>query len=154
MAAKKTVTKKTTAKKSSAKKAVKKTSAKKATKKTKAPKAAAPVGPYTPVVRAGDWVIVSGQLGLKDGVLAKGVAAQTAQAVVNLKARLAEAGVTINDVKKTLCFLTDMDTFPTFNEAYVAGFGKSRPARSTIGVASLPFGGQVEIEAWAYKPVR
>ena len=154
MAAKKTVTKKTTAKKSTAKKAVKKTSAKKATKKTKAPKAAAPVGPYTPVVRAGDWVIVSGQLGLKDGVLAKGVAAQTAQAVVNLKARLAEAGVTINDVKKTLCFLTDMDTFPTFNEAYVAGFGKSRPARSTIGVASLPFGGQVEIEAWAYKPVR
>ena len=154
MAAKKTVTKKTTAKKSTAKKAVKKTSAKKATKKTKAPKAAAPVGPYTPVVRAGDWVIVSGQLGLKDGVLAKGVSAQTAQAVVNLKARLAEAGVTINDVKKTLCFLTDMDTFPTFNEAYVAGFGKSRPARSTIGVASLPFGGQVEIEAWAYKPVR
>ena len=154
MAAKKTVTKKTTAKKTTAKKAVKKTSAKKAATKTKAPKAAAPVGPYTPVVRAGDWVIVSGQLGLKDGVLAKGVAAQTAQAVVNLKARLAEAGVTINDVKKTLCFLTDMDTFPTFNEAYVAGFGKSRPARSTIGVASLPFGGQVEIEAWAYKPVR
>jgi 2-iminobutanoate/2-iminopropanoate deaminase len=57
-------------------------------------------------------------------------------------------------VKKTLCFLTDMDTFATFNEAYVAGFGTSRPARSTIGVASLPFGGAVEIEAWAFKPVR
>jgi 2-iminobutanoate/2-iminopropanoate deaminase len=57
-------------------------------------------------------------------------------------------------VKKTLCFLTDMDTFATFNEAYVVGFGKSRPARSTIGVASLPAGGQVEIEAWAYKPLR
>ena len=139
--------------------ATKKTAAKKTAKKTAktkaAPaKAAAPVGPYTPVVRAGDWVIVSGQLGLKDGVMAKGVAAQTAQAVVNLKARLAEAGVTINDVKKTMCFLTDMDTFATFNEAYVAGFGKSRPARSTIGVAALPAGGQVEIEAWAYKPVR
>ena len=144
MAAKKSAPKKSAAKKSAAKKP--------ATKK--ASKAAAPVGPYTPVVRAGDWVIVSGQLGLKDGVLEKGVAAQTAQAVVNLKARLAEAGVTINDVKKTLCFLTDMDTFATFNDAYVAGFGKSRPARSTIGVASLPFGGQVEIEAWAFKPVR
>ena len=144
MAAKKAAPKKSAAKKSAAKKP--------ATKK--ASKAAAPVGPYTPVVRAGDWVIVSGQLGLKDGVLEKGVAAQTAQAVVNLKARLAEAGVTINDVKKTLCFLTDMDTFATFNDAYVAGFGKSRPARSTIGVASLPFGGQVEIEAWAFKPVR
>jgi 2-iminobutanoate/2-iminopropanoate deaminase len=150
MAAKKTAAKKPAAKKTTAKKTAKKTTSKKA-----APaKAAAPVGPYTPVVRAGDWVIVSGQLGLKDGVMAKGVAAQTAQAVVNLKARLAEAGVTINDVKKTMCFLTDMDTFATFNEAYVAGFGKSRPARSTIGVAALPAGGQVEIEAWAYKPVR
>ncbi len=150
MAAKKTAAKKPAAKKTAAKKTAKKTTSKKA-----APaKAAAPVGPYTPVVRAGDWVIVSGQLGLKDGVMAKGVAAQTAQAVVNLKARLAEAGVTINDVKKTMCFLTDMDTFATFNEAYVAGFGKSRPARSTIGVAALPAGGQVEIEAWAYKPVR
>jgi len=147
--------KKKTVKKSATKKAVsKKSTAKKGTAKKAASKAAAPVGPYTPVVRAGDWVIVSGQLGLKDGVMAKGVAAQTAQAVVNLKARLAEAGVTINDVKKTLCFLTDMDTFATFNEAYVAGFGKSRPARSTIGVASLPASGQVEIEAWAYKPLR
>ncbi len=134
--------------------AAKKTASKKPAAKKPAPKAAAPVGPYTPVVRAGDWVIVSGQLGLKDGVMQKGVSAQTAQAVVNLKARLAEAGVTINDVKKTMCFLTDMDTFATFNEAYVAGFGKSRPARSTIGVAALPAGGQVEIEAWAYKPLR
>lgn len=145
MAAKKTASKKS---------ATKKTTAKKAAAKKPAAKAAAPVGPYTPVVRAGDWVIVSGQLGLKDGVMQKGVSAQTAQAVVNLKARLAEAGVTINDVKKTMCFLTDMDTFATFNEAYVAGFGKSRPARSTIGVAALPAGGQVEIEAWAYKPLR
>ena len=150
MAAKKKTVKKSATKKSAAKKST----AKKATAKKSAARPAAPVGPYTPVVRAGDWVIVSGQLGLKDGVMAKGVSAQTTQAVVNLKARLAEAGVTINDVKKTLCFLTDMDTFATFNEAYVAGFGKSRPARSTIGVASLPAGGQVEIEAWAYKPLR
>lgn len=155
MAAKKTASKKSATKKTASKKpAVKKPAAKKTAAKKPAAKAAAPVGPYTPVVRAGDWVIVSGQLGLKDGVMQKGVSAQTAQAVVNLKARLAEAGVTINDVKKTMCFLTDMDTFATFNEAYVAGFGKSRPARSTIGVAALPAGGQVEIEAWAYKPLR
>ncbi|MFM7093483.1 MAG: Rid family hydrolase [Actinomycetota bacterium] len=155
MAAKKTASKKSATKKPAVKKpAAKKTTANKAAAKKPAAKAAAPVGPYTPVVRAGDWVIVSGQLGLKDGVMQKGVSAQTAQAVVNLKARLAEAGVTINDVKKTMSFLTDMDTFATFNEAYVAGFGKSRPARSTIGVAALPMGGQVEIEAWAYKPLR
>ena len=117
-------------------------------------KPAAPIGPYTPAVRAGDWVIVSGQLGIKDGTLVPGgVAGQTAQAVVNLKARLKEMGLSIHDVAKTLCFLTDMDTFATFNEAYVAGFDGARPARSTIGVAALPFGGAVEIEAWAFKPV-
>ena len=147
--------------KKSAKKVVKKTAkktVKKTTKKTvkkPAAKSGAPLGPYTPVVRAGDWVIVSGQLGVVDGKIVKGgVAAQTAQAIVNLKSQLASAGVTINDVKKTLCFLTDMDTFGTFNTAYVEGFVTSRPARSTIGVASLPFGGAVEIEAWAFKPLR
>jgi 2-iminobutanoate/2-iminopropanoate deaminase len=109
--------------------------------------------PYTPVVRAGDWIIVSGQLGMKDGALVPGgVAAQTAQAVENLKAQLASMGATIADVSKTLCFLTDMDTFATFNESYAKGFGTARPARSTIGVASLPFGGAVEIEAWAHVP--
>jgi 2-iminobutanoate/2-iminopropanoate deaminase len=115
---------------------------------------AAPVQPpYTPVVRAGDWVIVSGQLGMKDGALVPGgVLAQTAQAVVNLKAQLATMGATVNDIAKTLCFLTDMDTFPQFNESYAAGFGSARPARSTIGVKQLPFGGAVEIEAWAYLP--
>jgi 2-iminobutanoate/2-iminopropanoate deaminase len=112
-----------------------------------------PLGPYTPVVRAGDWIIVSGQLGIVDGALvAGGVAAQTAQAVENLKSQLASVGASLADVAKTLCFLTDMDTFATFNEAYVAGFGDSRPARSTIGVAALPLQGAVEIEAWAYKP--
>jgi 2-iminobutanoate/2-iminopropanoate deaminase len=116
---------------------------------------AAPVQPpYTPVVRAGDWVIVSGQLGMKDGAIVPGgVRAQTQQAVINLKAQLATMGATIDDIAKTLCFLTDMDTFPTFNEMYAAGFGKARPARSTIGVKELPFGGAVEIEAWAFVPV-
>lgn len=113
---------------------------------------AKPVGPYTPVVRAGDWIIVSGQLGLRDGALLEGVSAQTAQAVENLKGHLASAGAELTDVAKTLCFLADMDDFAVFNEAYVAGFGDHRPARSTIGVAALPAGGLVEVEAWAYKP--
>jgi 2-iminobutanoate/2-iminopropanoate deaminase len=112
-----------------------------------------PLGPYTPVVRAGDWIIVSGQLGVLDGALVEGgVAAQTTQAVANLKAQLESVGAGLGDIAKTLCFLTDMDTFATFNEAYVAGFGNARPARSTIGVAALPFKGAVEIEAWAFKP--
>jgi 2-iminobutanoate/2-iminopropanoate deaminase len=113
-----------------------------------------PLGPYTPVVRAGDWIIVSGQLGLHDGALVSGgVAAQTAQAIENLQGQLASVGASLSDIAKTLCFLTDMDTFASFNEAYVEGFGSHRPARSTIGVAALPAGGAVEIEAWAYKPV-
>ncbi len=113
-----------------------------------------PLGPYTPVVRAGDWIIVSGQLGLKDGALVDGgVATQTAQAVENLRVQLATMGADLADVVKTLCFLTDIDTFATFNEAYVAGFGDHRPARSTVGVAALPLvGAGVEIEAWAFKP--
>lgn len=112
----------------------------------------APIGPYTPAVRAGDFIIVSGQLGIVDGALADGVSAQTTQAVANLEARLAEMGATLADVAKTLCFLTDMGTFAEFNEAYVDAFGADRPARSTIGVAALPFNGAVEIEAWAYRP--
>ena len=109
--------------------------------------------PYTPVVRAGDWIIVSGQLGMKDGELVKGgVRAQTEQAIVNLKAQLASKGATVNDIAKTLCFLTDMDTFGAFNEIYARDFGTARPARSTIGVKELPFGGAVEIEAWAFLP--
>jgi 2-iminobutanoate/2-iminopropanoate deaminase len=111
-----------------------------------------PVGPYTPVVRAGDWLIVSGQVGVKDGELVDGVAAQTAQAVENVRQQLATVGADLADVAKTMCFLTDMGAFATFNEAYVAGFGDHRPARSTIGVAALPIGASVEIEAWAYKP--
>ncbi|MGZ4724728.1 MAG: RidA family protein [Ilumatobacteraceae bacterium] len=113
-----------------------------------------PLGPYIPVVRAGDWIIVSGQLGLQDGALVSGgVAAQTSKAIENLEGQLATMGASLSDIAKTLCFLTDMDTFASFNEAYVAGFGSHRPARSTIGVAALPAGGAVEIEAWAYKPV-
>ena len=116
-------------------------------------KQTAPIGPYTPVVRAGDWIIVSGQLGLKDGaIVSGGVKAQTAQSIENLKGQLKSVGASLKDVKKTTCFLTDMDTFATFNAAYSEGFGTSRPARSTIGVASLPADGAVEIEAWAYKP--
>jgi 2-iminobutanoate/2-iminopropanoate deaminase len=112
-----------------------------------------PLGPYSPYVRAGDFVIVSGQGGLRDGALVEGgVAAQTTQTISNVADRLAEAGATLNDVVKTLCFLTDMGTFEEFNEAYAAAFGDHRPARSTVGVAALPAGLSVEVEAWAYKP--
>ena len=112
-----------------------------------------PMGPYSPFVRAGDLVIVSGQGGIKDGrIVEGGVAAQTTQAIANIADVLAEAGATLQDVVKTLCFLTDMGTFAEFNEAYAAAFGDHRPARSTVEVSALPGGMAVEIEAWAHKP--
>lgn len=112
-----------------------------------------PLGPYTPAVRAGDFIIVSGQVGRTDAGLADGgVAGQTAQAITNLRDRLAEMGAELTDVVKTTCFLIDMDAFATFNEAYVGGFGAHRPARSTVAVRELPGGAQVEIEALAYRP--
>jgi 2-iminobutanoate/2-iminopropanoate deaminase len=113
-----------------------------------------PLGPYTPAVRAGDFIFVSGQVGVKDGALAEGgVAGQTAQAVANLVDRLAEMGAELTDVVKTTCFLIDMDSFATFNTAYVEGFGSHRPARSTVAVRELPVGAKVEIEAVAFTPV-
>lgn len=113
-----------------------------------------PVGPYTPIVRAGDWLVCSGQLGQTGGVLVDGgIAAQTAQAVENIAALLAQHGATLGQVVKTLCFLADIRQFAEFNEAYVAAFGDHRPARSTVEVAALPLvGALVEIEAWAYSP--
>ena len=111
-----------------------------------------PLGPYSPFARAGDFIIVSGQGGMKDGAIVEGgVTAQTVQTIANIEAQLAAAGAELTDVVKTLCFLTDMGTFSEFNEAYIAGFGDHRPARSTVGVAALPGGMAVEVEAWAWK---
>jgi 2-iminobutanoate/2-iminopropanoate deaminase len=113
--------------------------------------AAPPVGPYTPLVRAGEWLICSGQLGQRHGALVEGgVAAQLAQAVANLEALLAEQGVGLDAVVKTTVFLADIAEYPAMNDAYVAAFGPVRPARSAFAVAGLPLGAQVEIEAWAY----
>ncbi|MER3453351.1 MAG: deaminase [Acidimicrobiia bacterium] len=109
-----------------------------------------PVGPYTPIVRAGDWLIVSGQIGLTPtGELAPGLVAQTQQAIANLEALLATEGASLADVVKTTCFLVHMGDFAQFNEAYVEAFRGHRPARTTIGVAALPLGAVVEVEAWA-----
>jgi 2-iminobutanoate/2-iminopropanoate deaminase len=112
-----------------------------------------PVGPYSPFVRAGDFLFVSGQIGMLDGaIVSGGVTEQTAQVVANLAARLAEAGASLSDVVKTTCFLTDMDAFAEFNEAYTSAFGDHRPARSTVEVSALPRGVVVEIEAIAHIP--
>ncbi len=110
-----------------------------------------PVGPYTPVIRAGDWLICSGQVGLRNGRLVEGgVAAQAAQCVANVEALLQEHGAELASVVKTTVFMTDIADYAAVNDAYTAGFGDHRPARSAVAVAGLPIGALVEIEAWAY----
>lgn len=112
----------------------------------------APIGPYTPVVRAGDWIVTSGQIGLRNGALVEGVAAQTTQALTNARDLLESQGASLSDVVKTLVFLQDMGDFTTMNGAYAAAFGDHRPARSAVEVAALPLGALVEVECWAYVP--
>ena len=110
-----------------------------------------PVGAYTPVVRAGGWLVVSGQVGLADGkIVSGGLAGELRQALANLEAQLATQGATMADVVKTTVFLRHMSDYVLMNEIYVEAFGDHRPARSAIGVAELPIGALVEVEAWAW----
>lgn len=113
--------------------------------------ASKPVGPYTPIVRAGDWLIVSGQVGILDGkIVSGGVAGELTQALANLEAHLVSEGAGLGDVVKTTVFLRHMSDYALMNESYIAAFGDHRPARSAIGVAELPIGALVEVEAWAW----
>ena len=109
------------------------------------------VGPYTPLVRAGGWLVASGQLGLVEGALvAGGAPGELRQAITNLGRLLSDAGASLGDVVKTTVFLTDMADYGPVNEAYAGAFGDHRPARSAVAVAGLPLGAAVEIEAWAW----
>jgi 2-iminobutanoate/2-iminopropanoate deaminase len=112
---------------------------------------AKPVGPYTPIVRAGDWLVVSGQVGLADGkMVGGGVTGELRQALANVEAQLATEGAGLADVVKTTVFLRHMSDYAAMNETYIAAFGDHRPARSAIGVAELPIGALVEVGAWAW----
>jgi 2-iminobutanoate/2-iminopropanoate deaminase len=112
---------------------------------------AKPVGPYTPVVRAGDWLIVSGQVGLADGKLVTGgLEAELRQAIANLRGHLEANGAMLSNIAKTTVFLRHMSDYALMNEVYAEEFGDHRPARSAIGVAELPIGALVEVEAWAF----
>ena len=117
------------------------------------PNAPPVAGPYSPAVRAGDWLVFSGQVGFDPatGALAAGGAgAQCRQAMTNLAAVLTDCGASWSDVAKTTIFVTDLTQFGAINEAYAEFLGEHRPARATVQVVALPIGAEVEIEAWAY----
>jgi 2-iminobutanoate/2-iminopropanoate deaminase len=104
-------------------------------------------GPYSPAVRAGDFVVLAGQVAVGGGI-----EAETAQVLANIGAILGDVGAGWGDVARTTIFLTDLGNFATVNALYEGAIGAHRPARTTIGVAALPVGAHVEIECWVYLP--
>ncbi|MBZ1505432.1 RidA family protein [Latilactobacillus curvatus] len=110
-----------------------------------------PLGPYSQAIATDQLVFMSGQLGLKDGQLASDLASQTKQAITNMQHVLAAAGLSLENVVKTNCFLTNLDDFNEFNEVYARFFGDIAPARSAVQVGKLPAGAIVEIEAVAIR---
>jgi 2-iminobutanoate/2-iminopropanoate deaminase len=107
--------------------------------------------PYSQATRAGGFVFVAGQLGLRPGEseIRGGIGEQTEQSLKNIRAILEEAGTSLDRLVKTTVFLTDLGDFAAMNEVYARHIGDAPPSRSTVEVSALPSGGIVEIEATA-----
>ena len=109
-----------------------------------APSGPAPVGPYSVVTEANGFVFVSGQGAMN--LVDESVEVQAEQVMKNIGAILSDVGLGYDDIIKTTIFLTDMGDFPKVNAIYGNYVGDGKPARSTVEVAGLPLGIQVEIE--------
>jgi len=118
--------------------------------------APAPRGPYSPAVRAGDTIYVSGQIPVDPvtgKVMSGDVQVETRQVLTNIRNILAGCGASLADVVRCAVYLTDVADFQAMNEVYAEFFGDAKPARTTIVVAALPLpGAKVEIDAIAYQP--
>ena len=110
------------------------------------------IGPYSQAWAVGDFVFASGQIPVNPatGEIPEGIAAQTEQSCKNVAAIMEAAGVGMENVVKTTCFLADMGDFAAFNEVYAKYF-TSKPARSCVAVKDLPKGVLCEVEAIAVK---
>ena len=114
--------------------------------------APAAIGPYSQAIDLGNLVITSGQLPIDvaTGAFPEGIEAQTRQSLTNVKAILAEAGLSMDNVVKTTVFLSDMNNFAAMNGVYAQFFSEGNyPARSAVEVARLPKDALVEIECIA-----
>ena len=117
------------------------------------PTAAPAIGPYSPAVRAGNLLFISGQIPLDPatGQLIDGdIRAQTTRVLDNLRELLVAAGADTSDVVRTTIFLADLGDFATVNEIYATYFTQPYPARATVQVARLPRDVRVEIDAIAH----
>lgn len=113
-------------------------------------KVPAAIGPYSPAVKIGKLMFISGQLPVnpENGNLIKGdIKKQTVQILKNLSALLDLYSLTLKNVVKTTVFLKDMNNFSEFNKAYAQYFSEEFPARSCVEVARLPKDAEIEIEA-------
>ncbi len=113
----------------------------------------AAVGPYNHAVRVGDLLFSAGQIPLNpaDGTLVAGdIKAQTERVLQNVKAVLDDQGLTFSNVIKSTVFMTNLADFAGMNEVYARYFTENFPARSTVQVAALPKGANVEIEIIAH----
>ena len=110
------------------------------------------VGPYAHAVVFGNLIFCSGQIGIDpktNGLQTHTIEGQTKRTLSNLNDVLKEAGSSLKDIIKTTLYLTNMHDFPRFNKIYEQVLQKHRPARATVGVARLPKGARIEIEAVA-----
>ena len=109
------------------------------------------IGPYSQAIEAGPFVYTSGQLPINpaDGTMPADIAGQTRQSLENVKAILNEAGLSMDNVVKTLVFLADMNDFAAMNAVYREYFSAPYPARSAVAVKTLPNNALVEIEVVA-----
>ena len=115
----------------------------------------APRGPYSPAVRAGDFVFVSGQLPIdaaSNKIASASVAEQTRQTIENLQTVLSAAGAGLADIVKCSVFLADIRDFAAMNEVYAEFFGEAKPARSTVQAVLPSSEARVEIDCIAYAP--
>lgn len=112
-------------------------------------RAPAAIGPYSQAISAGGFLFTSGQVALDPAtqeMVTGDFEAQARQVIENLRHVLESAGCTFGDVVKATIYLTDMASFPRLNEIYGEAMGDHRPARSTVQVAALPKGTDVEID--------
>jgi 2-iminobutanoate/2-iminopropanoate deaminase len=110
------------------------------------------IGPYSPAVKVGNMLFVSGQLPvdpITGNIVGSDVQKQTKQILENLKTLLELYSFTLTNIVKTTVFLKDMNDFATFNQIYAEYFGENFPARSCVEVARLPKNALIEIEAIA-----
>lgn len=116
-----------------------------------------PIGPYSQAIACGGMLYCSGQIPLDPAtgeLVAGDITTQTEQVMKNISAVLGAAGISFANVVKTTIYLTDMADFPKVNLVYGTAFNTAPPARSTVAVAALPKGANVEIEVLAILPVQ